>query len=368
MTDINALLHPLVQDQEGLTEFIEDLADIVPNVERDIAKLKRTPDDKALIANLFRALHNIKGDASICKVDVGVLIAHPIETLLARLRGGEVAFSELLAEVILLAMDRLELAVEALTGGRSFAHLKLVEMVTGLEQMALSTDAELDERSAQLIETVTGFRPVHAGAQVRPAVVQSAVGSDSSTNADLKFFRSLATQFEDRSPLFKGRSGRLVRLALDTNVAAGKPVDPVQLEAAVYMHDIGMMFLPESVWLKVGHLSDEEKQAMRTHPAYGAGLLERMAPWKAAAQMIAQHHEMHDGAGYPGGLKGDAICDGAKILAIVDAFEAVTLKHSHRGQSRSLLRAIAEINACDNQFAPGWISHFNAVVRRMVES
>ena len=63
-----------------------------------------------------------------------------------------------------------------------------------------------------------------------------------------------------------------------------------------------------------------------------------------------------------------SICVGAKILAIVDAFESVTLKHSHRGQSRSLLRAIAEINACDNQFAPEWIAHFNGVIRRMVES
>ena len=58
---------------------------------------------------------------------------------------------------------------------------------------------------------------------------------------------------------------------------------------------------------------------------------------------------------------------GAKILAIVDAFEAVTLKHSHRGQSRSLIRAIAEINACDDQFATEWIEPFNRVIRKMVE-
>lgn len=366
MADISALLHPSIQDRDGLTEFIEDLTDIVPNVERDVAKLKRNPDDNALIAGLFRALHNIKGDAAICKVDVGVLVAHPIETLLARLRGGELAFSELLAEVILLAMDRLELAVEALSAGKSFAHLRIVDLVGGLDGMAQAPSAELDERSVRLIEAVTGFRPVHAGAQVRPAATHATRGAESIA-ADLKFFRALAHQFEGRSPLFKGRSGRLLRLALDTNAAAGKPVDPVQLEAAVYMHDVGMMFLPESVWLKLGQLSDEEKRALRDHPAYGAGLLERMGDWKAAAEMVAQHHEMPDGGGYPAGLESASIVAGAKILAIVDAFEAVTLKHSHRGQSRSLLRAIAEINACDNQFAPDWIGHFNTVVRRMVE-
>ncbi|MDO8933495.1 MAG: HD domain-containing phosphohydrolase [Rhodocyclaceae bacterium] len=366
MADMTALLQPRVQDRDGLTEFIEDLIDLVPTIERDIARLKRTPDDNAIVANLFRALHNIKGDASICKVDVGVLVAHPIETLLARLRSGEIAFSELLAEVILLAMDRLELAVEALSAGKSFSHLKMVELVGGLDGMTQAPAAELDELSVRLIEAVTGFRPVRAATQVR-AVATHATRGDESVATDLKFFRSLAHQFEARSPLFKSRSSRILRLALDTNAAAGRPVDPAQLEAAVYMHDIGMMFLPESVWLKVGQLSDEEKLALRDHPAYAAGLLERMSGWQAAAEMVAQHHEMGDGAGYPGRLQNGAICDGAKILAIVDAFEAVTLKHSHRGQSRSLLRAIAEINACDNQFAPEWIGHFNSVIRRVVE-
>ena len=261
MADITALLHPVVQDREGLAEFIEDLADIVPNIERDIARLKRTHDDNSLISALFRALHNIKGDAAICKVDMGVLIAHPIETLLTRLRGGEIGFSELLAEVILLAMDRLELAVEALSAGKTLSNLKLVDLVGGLDGMATAPAADLDDRAVRLIEAVTGFRPVHAGAQVRPAGTHAARGAES-VAADLRFFRQLAQQFEARSPLFKGRSGRLLRLALDTNAAAGKPVDPVQLEAAVYLHDVGMMFLPESVWLKVGQLTDEEKRAL----------------------------------------------------------------------------------------------------------
>ena len=84
--------------------------------------------------------------------------------------------------------------------------------------------------------------------------------------------------------------------------------------------------------------------------------------------MISQHHEMPDGGGYPQGLRGEEICDGAKILAIVDAFEAVMLKHIHRGKNRSVLRAIAEVNACDNQFAPEWIEPFNQIIRRTVEA
>jgi HD-GYP domain-containing protein (c-di-GMP phosphodiesterase class II) len=134
------------------------------------------------------------------------------------------------------------------------------------------------------------------------------------------------------------------------------------------MHDIGMMFLPESVWLKVENMTPEEKLILRSHPDYAAGILSRMDGWSDATQMVAQHHEMPDGGGYPSGLEVEEICDGAKILAIVDAFEAVMLKHINRGRNRSVLRAIAEINACDNQFSPKWIEPFNRVIRKTVEA
>ena len=102
--------------------------------------------------------------------------------------------------------------------------------------------------------------------------------------------------------------------------------------------------------------------------ALGAGLLSRMEGWDLAAEMVLQHHEMPDGAGYPSAMPGGQICPGAKILSIIDAFEAVMLKHINRGRNRSVLRAIAEINACDNQFAPEWIEPFNQIIRRTVEA
>jgi chemotaxis protein histidine kinase CheA len=366
MADLLALLQPRITDRNGLREFIEDLEDQVPGIEQDIAALRKAPDDRALIARLFRALHTIKGDAALCKVDVGVLICHPIESLLARCREGEIAFTGLLAEVLLLALDRLELTVESLNVGRDVANLNLPQLVGGLEALAAAPAGELGRLAANAIEAVTGFRPLHAETEMRHAAVPPPPKTDPS--ADLWFFSTLALQLEERSSHFKGRTGRLLRLALDTNAAAGNPVDATQLTAAVYMHDIGMMFAPESVWLKVGKLTAEERELLHEHPVQAAGLLARMPGWEAAAEMVRQHHEMPDGGGYPEGLKADAICPGTKILAIVDAFEAVTQKHSHRGQARSLIRAIAEINACDNQFAAEFIGPFNSVIRRMVEA
>lgn len=365
--DTAALLQPHIRDSESLHEFFDALTDQVPNVERYVAQLKRSTNDKKLIANLFRTLHNIKGDAALCKIEMGVMIAHPIETLLGRLRNGEVVFSDLFAEAILLAMDRLELATEALVSGqKSLSHLKLIELVNGLEELAGALSDMIDEKVVQMIEAVTGFRPVSAKNAIKSRTVVIVNGS-ANVAADLDFFRSLALQYETRSPLFKGRSERQLHLALETNEIAGNPVDPLQLKAAVYMHDLGMLFLPESLWLKAGRISDEEKRMLRDHPGFGGGLLQRMDGWQMASEIVLQHHEMPDGGGYPLGLKGDQITPGAKILAVIDTFEAVTLKHSKHGGNRSLVRAIAEINACDNQFAPEWIASFNTVVRRMVE-
>ncbi len=367
--DIRSIIAPVIADKVALEEFIEALSDHAPNIERDIARLKNTPEDRDVISSLFRSIHNIKGDAALCKVDLAVAIVHPIETVLARFRNDEIAFSDILAEAVLLAIDRLELAAEGLLSGKSLDGLRLLALVQGLESLAEAQAAKMDESACELIEAVTGFRPATESSSFIHGRASS-ISSKSKSQAadDLRFFRTLADQLEARSPLFKGRTLRLLRLAMETNQMMDKTVDPMQLEAAVYMHDIGMMFLPESVWLKIERMTDDEKQILRTHPDYAAGILSRMDGWEEAAEMVAQHHEMPDGQGYPARLMEDRICDGAKILAIVDAFEAVMLKHINRGRNRSVLRAIAEINACDNQFSPKWIEPFNQVIRRTVEA
>lgn len=359
---------PVVHDRQALEEFADSLNDRAPEVERDVARLKKAPADREITADLFRAIHNIKGDAALCKFELGVAITHPIETMMSRFREGEIPFSDLLAEMILLAIDRLELATNALLAEKTTENLRLSELLEGLDNLAQATTDDVDATCANLIEAVTGFPSVMADISSRAPKVATPKTEQKNASSDLHFFRSLALQLESRSPLFKGRTMRILRLALETNKAGGHLVDPVQLEAAVYMHDVGMMLLPEAIWLRIGKMTDEEKHILRNHPGFAAGLLQRMPGWEEAAAMVAQHHEMPDGAGYPSEISNPDICPGAKILAIVDAFEAVMLKHIHRGKNRSVLRAIAEVNACDKQFAPEWISPFNLVIRKTVET
>lgn len=366
MTDIQTLTHPIISDLEALHEFADALVDRAHEIESGMEKLSREPENRKIIADIFRSLHNIKGDAALCSVPMAVLIAHPLESLVTRLRSGEVTYSKILSEVILLALDRLELAVESLMAGRSVAQLNLVVLVECLEKMSQAAKKDIELSAEQLIKTVTGFQPQ---ANPRTSINSASIESKFKDNLsnDMQFFRTLALQYETRSPLFAGRTERIHQLALDTNKMAGSPVEIVQLEAALYLHDIGMMFLPESVWLKVGKMSKEDRIILHAHPEFSAGLLDRMKGWESAAEMVRQHHESWDGEGYPAGLSGTTICTGAKIIAIVDAFEAVMLKHSARNHNSSILRAIAEVNACDKQFAPELIDPFNSVIRAMLE-
>jgi two-component system response regulator RpfG len=362
--EMNGLNNPQVIDWNAFTEFRDALVDAAPKIESLLADLKQSPTDLSRITNLFRLFHNIKGDAGLCRLPFIIPLVHGVETLLGRMRAGELPFSELLAEVILLTLDRLEQTIELLSEGESAQSLALPALAQGLEGLSQQTLAQIDAAAVRLIEAVTGFRP---GLSILPQRDAAAVlRNHTERHEDLNFFHQLALQLETRSPLFQGRTARNLDLALETNKAAGSRVDPTQLEAAIYLHDIGMMLLPESSWLQVETLSDESRKQLRSHPAWAAGLAARMIGWQEAAQMILQHHEKPNGSGYPNGLKGDEIADGAKIIAIVDAFDAILLKHSHRGQQRSLLRAIAEINASDWQFSAEWIQAFNHVIRGML--
>lgn len=358
-----ALTRPPIRDRDALQDFAEGLAQYALAAEQEIGRLRKAPRDHEAIAGLFRAIHNVKGDAMLCRFDTAAVLAHPIESVLARLRADEIRFSELLGEVILLAIDRLELATEAAQKGQALEHLKLVALADGLVRLASAEAVAIDAECRAVIEQTTGFRPAAA----QPSFGGPTQAPDRDADRDLAFFRTLAQQLDARSPMLKGRSARISRLALETNELAGRPITPAQLEAAALMHDIGMMLLPDALWLKLGQLSEDERRSIREHPGYGAGLLDRMAGWQEAARIVREHHEMPDGGGYPGGLKAAAICPGAKLLAIVDAFESVILKQAHRGRSRSFLRAAAEINANPNQFAPEWIEPFNRVIRGILE-
>ena len=124
------------------------------------------------------------------------------------------------------------------------------------------------------------------------------------------------------------------------------------LLAGILLHDIGKIFTPKEILYKPGPLTDEEWKVMRRHPVDGAEVLEQIANLKEMAFNVRYHHERYDGAGYPDGLKGEAIPLGARIAAVVDAFDAMVSDRPYR-KSMPVAQAIEELQRCKgSQFDP----------------
>ncbi|MGB2695421.1 MAG: PAS domain S-box protein [Dehalococcoidia bacterium] len=125
-----------------------------------------------------------------------------------------------------------------------------------------------------------------------------------------------------------------------------------EMGIAAVLHDIGKLRVPESVLARPGKLADEEWELMKHHTTWGANFLDGHTGFELAAIIARSHHERWDGAGYPDGLAAEAIPDAATIVAVADAFDAMTSDRPYR-KARSVAAAIREIEAnAGEQFSP----------------
>lgn len=102
------------------------------------------------------------------------------------------------------------------------------------------------------------------------------------------------------------------------------------LNLAGHLHDIGKVSIPDEVLLKRGPLTDSEFTVMKSHAAIGERVLSRITSFAQVAPVVGQHHEQFDGTGYPRGLKRDGILLEARVLAVIDAFDAMTTSRPYR--------------------------------------
>jgi putative nucleotidyltransferase with HDIG domain len=106
--------------------------------------------------------------------------------------------------------------------------------------------------------------------------------------------------------------------------------DLVDLYCGALLHDIGKIGVPDAVLHKAGPLAPEEQAAMHQHPEIGFRIISHIGYFARAAAIIRTHHEHYDGSGYPRGLKGGDIPHGARVFAIADALDALTVIRPYR--------------------------------------
>jgi diguanylate cyclase (GGDEF)-like protein len=130
------------------------------------------------------------------------------------------------------------------------------------------------------------------------------------------------------------------------------PVELDELARAAELHDIGKVAIPDSILAKPGPLSDDEWRFMRRHTVIGERILLAAPAMAGVARLVRSHHERFDGSGYPDRLAGDDIPLGARIIAVCDAFHAMTHPRVYR-DAIGTAEAIAELQRhADSQFDP----------------
>lgn len=155
--------------------------------------------------------------------------------------------------------------------------------------------------------------------------------------------QAVAATVEMRDPYTAGHQRRVGALAEALAREMGLDDDEVHgIHLAAIIHDIGKIYVPAEILSRPGRLSPVELDLIRTHPQVGYDIIRHIEfPWPVA-EMILQHHEKLDGSGYPQGLKGEAICRGARIIAVADIVEAMASHRPYR-PGLGLEQALAEI-------------------------
>lgn len=160
-----------------------------------------------------------------------------------------------------------------------------------------------------------------------------------------KTLYALVKMIEDRDTYTGGHSFRVATYS--KNIAQHLGYDGKKCEniyQAGILHDIGKIAIPDNILLKPNQLEELEYTIIKEHVDMGVNILRKIPMFQELVKYIKSHHERLDGSGYPEGLKGDEILDEAQILAVSDAFDAMTTNRIYKGR-KSIQDALAEISS-----------------------
>ena len=130
------------------------------------------------------------------------------------------------------------------------------------------------------------------------------------------------------------------------------------IEVAALLHDIGKVGIPDAILHKPNKLSEEEWMLMKKHPEYGWAIVRSLPDFERASLFVLHHHERWDGTGYPAGLEGQEIPLPARIVSVIDAFDAMTSNRPYR-QGLPLEEAIRRLLVSkQTQFDPEVVDCF----------
>ena len=223
------------------------------------------------------------------------------------------------------------------------------------------TSGEFAEAAQSLTDDSLSDNPLLA----RAHLLEVRVNEDVQRLLEIAINAEMASGYDLYRPFRVGNLARCLGAAIGWNERR-----VASLALGGQLCNIGMMAIPTRVLLRSEGLSEGEWHLVHDHPRYGAELLSKSKTQAldVASLVAEQHHERYDGKGYPQGLIGEAISEEARIVAICDAFDAITHQRPWRLTPLSIQAALNELEeAARSQFDPLFVQAFVNVIRHEVE-
>jgi diguanylate cyclase (GGDEF)-like protein len=324
-------------------------------------------DDPAVVALLGMVLrsHGIEVDSETSSEAAMQRLEHSVgvyDILLTDLQmpdGGGLEILDMIQEtdrmllsIVLTGYATKESAVASLRRGA----FEFIEKPVMREELLAVVDRALDHRRLRKENERYRLRLEEMVQQKSAALVAALDQVKTSYDFTLQV---LAGLLDAREHATGQHSLRVCELAMVMGVALDMTPEGLnKLRQGALLHDIGKIAVPDAILLKSGPLTDEEWQVMKTHPEVGYTIL-KISPYLIdVAELIYSHQERFDGTGYPRGLRGEAIPLGARVFAVVDAYDAMRSLRPYRSPMSSA-RAGEEIRRCSGtQFDPVVVDAF----------
>ncbi|MGB8323551.1 MAG: HD domain-containing phosphohydrolase [Candidatus Acidiferrum sp.] len=232
-----------------------------------------------------------------------------------------------MAFLVTTGVDDVEVGVRAMRSGADDYLVKplhesavLASLENALYRRQLEKENHAYRRS---LEEMVAGRTI----QLRNALRELELGYENTLQA-------LGAAIDLRDNATAGHSRRVCRYSLKIAAVMGwSEQDCGSLARGAYLHDIGKLGTPDGILLKPGPLTEDERKIMQQHAQIGFDLIKSIPFLADAAEIVLAHHERCDGSGYPRGLKGNEIPEGARIFAVADALDAITSDRPYRSAS-----------------------------------
>ncbi len=306
-------------ERETVDELIVSIHESLDEIEPSLGFLAKDPDRTDILNDLFRNLHSVKGNFRMCFLEPFTDYVHEIEETISEVRKGKMRFSEPLKDAVLIGLDKLRTNMDI-----------------------LQAEGELDISDMQIYGDYFQ-RLAQGAAHIETAPVAEISKLDDSMKEELLYFRNYALKFDQRIKGRKGRTEKLLKVinslfqqCCEEQFKEHVIVDRWQMQAAIYMHDIGISLHKEL---------SKDAPIDESHAVVAFNYLKKFPCWQQAAEIVLQHHELLDGSGYPRQLVAAEIHPGAKLLAVAGRFVDLVDDHACVSKRRAVVEAIKCLNA-----------------------